>query len=643
MCGIAGIIGHVDQGDVQAVNSMCQIQLHRGPDAGAVSLYNGAVLGHRRLSVIDLTDDGLQPMSSENGRYVLVFNGEIYNYKELRKELSPSYEFKSLCDTEVLLAAWQVWGEKCLQRLNGMFAFCIFDTVEKTAFLARDRFGQKPVVLAEKDGRLYFSSEVKGLLAAGIKAEADLSTWARYLTTASYDDTKDTFFKNVTQLLPGECARFDVNSRLQRYRYYALSDMVKPVDVDLQEAADEVRELLVDAHRIHMRSDVPVAMMLSGGLDSSSMLACLDIAGRLGSDVQCLSVEFGQKLSERPWIEAAAAHHSLPSRIDDFSPQGFQESIKPMQWHLEGPIGGLMTCGLRLVMQAARDGGFIVLQDGSGADEIYGGYRNHHHLQIAEINGNDTSKYAKAITEYAQNWGVDEKTAQNAIEQELERTNTAIDGTIPVRPELFTEFLKSHQISMPELVKTTGSRFRDALVEYTQGSKIPRNMRMMDRLSMGYGLELRLPFLDPRLVEHALSLPADYYFLEGRSKGIMREALAGAMDDEVRLATKRSIQAPQGIWLREPPMRQYVEELISSESFASRGLFDVEKSKAAFEDFCLGHRDNSFFIWQWINTEEWFRIFVDNNAVTKPHNLCPALAADIKIDTSHDQRPLFAN
>ena len=628
MCGIAGIVGNVEPEDRRRVGAMNDILFHRGPDAGGLQAYEGAVLGHRRLSIIDLTARAAQPMQSDCGRYALVFNGEIYNYRELRAELQTHVRFRSDSDTEVLLAAWQVWGEACLDRLNGMFAFCVYDVEARSAFLARDRFGQKPLFLSERNGRLLFASEVKAILAAGVPARPDLETWARYLVTASYDDTAQSFFAGVTQLLPGECAHYDPHKGLRRRHYYRIADQISPVDHDVETAADRVREIIVDACRIHMRADVPVGIMLSGGLDSSAMLAGLDMAGELHAGVKCFSVEFGETLTERPWIEAAARHHGLPSRIDRFEPRHYLDSIKPMMWHLEAPIGGLMNCGLRAVMEAARADGFTVLQDGSGPDECFAGYQNHHNLYLGLLLKDRSVAADKAIGEYARNWGVDEATARRAAEQALERRTTAIDGTIPVRPDLLTDGFAEHPMATPPDVAYSGDRLRDALIEYMQGSKIPRNTRMVDRLSMGYGLELRLPYLDHRLVEYGLSLPAAYYYLDGRTKGILRLAMQQEMDDSVRLATKRSIQAPQGPWLMDEPMRDYVDDLLKSDSFASRGIFDVPRARAAFDEFCAGKYDNSFFVWQWINVEEWFRIFIDCDAVTKLHRLVPELAAE---------------
>lgn len=613
MCAIAGVLGSVRPSDRDVVAAMIAVQVHRGPDAGAVTALPSAVLGHRRLSIIDLSDRAAQPMTSADGRFVLVFNGEIYNYRELRRDLEGTYPFRTESDTEVILAAWIAWGEGMLERFNGMFAFCLYDTVERRAFFARDRFGQKPFHFAEHRDRLLFASEVKALLAVSVPAKPNLDAWARYLANASYDDGADTCFAGVMQLRPGECATWDTERGLRRRSYYALHERVVglPFDVNVAEAAAEVRRLLTDAVTIHMRSDVPVGISLSGGLDSSAMLAALNLAGEIHDGVRCFSVDFGDDFTERPWIEAAAAHHGLTSAITTYTPTDFFQSIRPMLWHLEGPIGGLANCALGVVMRDARAAGVTVLQDGTGLDEAFGGYRNHHNRFLGELLRRNDPFAERAVEEYARNWNTTPAEARTAAITELARRHTTIDGTIPVRPDLLrADFRAAHPGTPPPAVMT-GDPMRDALVDYLQVRKIPRNTRMKDRLSMAYSIELRLPFLDHRLVEYALRLPPAYWFLEGRTKGIVREALRGTMDDVVRTASKRSIQAPQGAWLRQEPMQSYIRALIASESFASRGMFDVERIRAAYEEFVTHGAPNSFFVWQWINLEEWFRIFVD--------------------------------
>ncbi len=621
MCGLAGILGDVRPDDGATVGRMLDVQAYRGPDAGRVLTLPGAVLGHRRLSIIDLSDRGLQPMSSSDGRFVLTYNGEIYNYRELRAELAGRYPFRTETDSEVLLAAWAAWGERCLDRMNGMFAFCIFDRHARVAFLARDRFGQKPLFLHQSGRRLLFASEAKGLFAAGVERAPDLSVWSRYLLTANYDDTAATYFANVTQLLPGECATFGPDAGLVRRQWYRLSDRVHERRIDVEAATAATRDLIVDACRIHMRADVPVAILLSGGLDSSAMLAGLDLASVLGPEVKCFAVDFGPDLSERPWIEDAANHHRLRCSIDTFTQKMFCDTLGQMMWHLEGPIGGLMNSALAMPIAHAQREGFRVVLDGTGPDEIFAGYRNHHNLYVGLLLQSQSGAAEQAVAEYARNWGVDASAARLAATRELDRENTAIDGSVPVRPDLLSPQAVRRELAQPPISGSTGDRLRDALVSYVQGSKIGRNMRMKDRLSMAYAVELRLPYLDHRLAEHGLSLPTAQYFLDGYSKSIVRRAMSGSMNDGVRVATKRSIQAPQGIWLRNEPMRAYVRSLIESESFASRGLFDVPRVRAAYDAFCTGGADSSFFVWQWINVEVWFRTFVDADPVKDRHPL----------------------
>jgi len=220
----------------------------------------------------------------------------------------------------------------------------------------------------------------------------------------------------------------------------------------------------------------------------------------------------------------------------------------------------------------------------------------------------------KLISEYAKNWGVTEEKAELLAVNELKNAVTAIDGTIPVRTDLLhSAFTKNFTGEINNKV-STGSRLYDALIDYLQARKIPRNTRLKDRVSMAYSIELRLPFLEHNLIDYALSLPEHYHFLYGRTKSVVREAMKGYMDDDVRIAPKRSIQAPQGEWLRTRPMADYVEKIISSESFADRGVFDVKRVQGAFKEFCNGKYNNSFFVWQWINMEEWFRTFIDNDS-----------------------------
>jgi len=616
MCGISGVVGKLSQIDSALVEKMNLLQSHRGPDGAVIRKYSGAILGHSRLKVIDLSDQAKQPMESQNGHYSMVFNGEIYNYKSIRKELEVDYNFISNSDTEVLLAAFQKWGKSCLEHITGMFAFCIYDLRDNSAFFARDRFGQKPLFFYELGDKLIFSSEIKSLLAYGVKAEPDMCSWYRYLALSSYDDNSSTFFKGIKQLCPGEMANWSPDSGLYREVYYDISSNINPSNISFNEASEVVKNLLVDSCTQHMNSDVPVGVSLSGGLDSSALLSCFDLGGVLNRDIKCISVDFGKDLTEEDWINAAASHHGLKSNIINFSPNEFRDYIKPMMWYLEAPLGGLMNCALTKVMKTARDYGVVVMQDGSGLDEAFGGYRNHHNIYVAELFRSGDRQAEKALFEYANSYGISVDTARIMIKSSLNNGITSIDGTIPVRPDLLSpNFVHNNCLDSYKMnIESTGDTVLDAFVNYLQVSKIPRNMRMKDRTSMAFGVELRAPFLDHKLIEFALSLPMGHHFLKGQSKAVIRKSLDKSMNNIVRSATKRSIQAPQGLWMTKEPMKSYIESLIHSESFADRGIFDISRVTKSFDEFCMGKYDNSFFVWQWINIEEWFRMFIDANS-----------------------------
>lgn len=610
MCGIAGILGAAGPQAIAAVEAMVAAQAHRGPDGSGTLPLPGAVLGHNRLAIIDLSQAGAQPMASADGRHVLVYNGEIYNFADLRSELEPGHQFRSHSDSEVLLAAFRAWGPACLDRLRGMFAFCVYDTETRTAFLARDRFGQKPLHVARQQGAVLFASEVKALLAAGVPARPNRVTWARYLVTAEFDVDRDTFFEGVEQLEPGECAWWDPVGGLVRHRWYAPGQAVRPRAADA--SADELRAMLADVGRIHMRADVPVGVSLSGGLDSSALLAAVAEGGALTDRTACFSVEFGADYSERPWVESAASAYGLRVHMDSFDPVRFRDSIAPLVWHLEGPVGGLMNCGRGACVARARANGFPVLLDGTGIDEAFGGYRNHQNLYLGQVLLQRGAAAETALADYARVWGVSTAKARAIAEGALAAGITAIDGTSPARPDLVNEQTRDLVAALPQAAPAfPGDPLRSSLADYLMRSKIPRNMRMMDRLSMAFGLETRMPFLDHPIVEFGLGLPPGQWFGHGLTKWGMRDALAGLLPDEVRLAAKRSVHTPQTLWLRDAPMRDYVRSLIESDSFADRGLFDVAAVRRAFDRFCAEGADNSLFVWQWINVEEWFRVFID--------------------------------
>lgn len=624
MCGFAGIFGVSSRDNVMLLEKMIGLVRHRGPDAISVKVVEDSVLAHARLKIQDLSNNANQPFASDDGKFEIIFNGEIYNFLEIRRKLKRFYNFKTASDTEVLVAAWQCWGKRCLQHLKGMFAFCVFDKRTKIVTLVRDRFGQKPLYFSQQGDILVVASEIKPILCFGVKAIAEPDVWSRYFLTGKYDDTRETYFQNIKQVMPGEIIEFSNGNLISRKYYYNLADNISGrVFANIDEASDCVRETMTRVCDMHMRSDVPVGVMLSGGLDSASMLASLNLNKHTGENLLSFSVDFGETLSERVWIEAAASAYSVQSKITTFDITAFFKSIKPMMWHLEGPIGGLMNCALIPVMEAAQNSGVKVLLDGTGPDEAFGGYRNHHNLFIATLLKRGDPNSTRHIQNYANVWGVPVDAVETLALREFENLsmNTAIDGTLSTQKDCMNFHPDNIVIGKSDNLELTGDLLKDSLIHYISGSKIFRNMRFLDRLSMAYGIEVRLPFLEHDFIELGLCIPNEWYFLDGYTKGVIRRALKGLMPDKVRLAKKRSIQAPQGQWLRSAPFREYIWDMLNSTKFAQRGYFDPARCKEKYQSFLDGNFDNSFFVWQWINLEEWHSVFVDADPISDRHYL----------------------
>ncbi|MGH7412046.1 MAG: asparagine synthase (glutamine-hydrolyzing), partial [Candidatus Methylomirabilis sp.] len=474
MCGIAGAFGVGTRS--AEVRAMVASQRHRGPDAEG--LYEDpaglAGLGHNRLSIIDLSPAGRQPMASEDGRYWMVLNGEVYNYRELRAELG-DYPFRSKTDTEVILAAYGRWGEACLDRFLGMFAFLIWDEKEGHLFAARDRFGVKPLYYHRRpDGTLLVSSEIKALHAAGVPAQPDPVAWSTYLTHGLCDHSERTFWEGIRSLPPGHALTWKDGQTRTRC-WYGLSDRVGPeLDGRPEESVkEEYLALLKESVGLRFRSDVPVGINLSGGLDSSTLLGLVQSIQGAESDVKAFTFVTGDPAyDELPWVEQMlrrTCHQSIVCRLAPEDVPGLAESV---QAHQDEPFGGLPTLAYARLFERAREENVIVLLDGQGMDEQWAGYDYYR----SAVNGGEA--------------GVVQGTTESPVRAECLTPEFRMKAEPFVAGHPFPDPLRNLQ-------------YRD--VRFT---KIPRALRFNDRASMRSSTELREPFLDHRLVELAFRQPA---------------------------------------------------------------------------------------------------------------------------------------
>lgn len=586
MCGIAGIVttelGCLNSHAVEAMRDRLR---HRGPDDRGLYAVGGVALGNTRLNILDLSPAGRQPMATPDGRWQIVFNGEIYNYLELREELQGEV-FRTGTDTEVLLRAFERWGVRCLERLNGMFAFAVWDATTRTLFAARDRFGVKPLYYAITPGRFVFASEIKALFEAGIPREADLEAWRHYLVLGLYDHSDGTFFNGIRQLPPGHYLTWR-EGRLTVVRYYDLAERLaagEPTAEPEELVAERYRALMVDAVRLRFRSDVPVGICLSGGLDSSALLAMVHQVWGPDCDLKTFTYTCGDPAyDERPWVETMieqTKHHAFFSVL---SPPEVPDLARRVQRFQDEPFGGLPTLALAKMFGLARQQEVTVLLDGQGLDEQWAGYDYY----AQTLRGSSTSDVKGGAPALPMVTGPVQATRSAAVRPEC-LTPEFREGTAPVVfPEPFRRPLQN-------------LRYRD--IRYT---KIPRALRFNDRISMMHSLELREPFLDYRMVELALRQPDDRLIHAGVHKYLLRRIVAPLLPARVAGAPKRAVQTPQREWLAGP-LCGWVEDLLASRAFRTLGWFDRRMVEHAWAGYLAGESDNSFYVWQWVSVALMF-------------------------------------
>ena len=566
MCGIVGIIGSIPNG-IQCVNNMLNAQKHRGPDATHNWSDENVFLGHNRLSIIDLSSEADQPMFSADGRYVIVFNGEIYNYLELKEQL-PNYPFKTACDTEVLLALFQIKGKEMLNDLNGMFSFVIWDTIEQKMFAARDRFGVKPFYYSFFNGSLYFASEIKALFAAGIEKIKNKKVWANYLCYGTYGLPHETFWEAIHQLPGGHYFEYDFNNqnKIQPVKWYNFVENIKNTpQLTEKELKTKYVALLHDSIRLRFRADVPVGFNISGGLDSSALLALVNQEFPNNDAIEAFTFYTNdERYDELHWVQLMLEKTKNPLNKCLLEAPAIPDLITKIATLQEEPFGGFPTLAYQQIFATARAKGILVLLDGQGMDEAWAGYDYYQTNSGFTIQGTKTS---------------------------------------PVRPEIVTEafcaFAEKEIYDQPFDNELQNLQYRD--IFYT---KIPRALRFNDRISMLHGTELREPFLDYRLVELAFAQSSDMKIKQGQGKWMLREIVKDLLGSEVALAPKRPLQTPQREWIANE-LEPYFEAKI--QEFSNLDFVIKEKVLQIWMDYKFGEQENSFYIWQWINLNEMER------------------------------------
>jgi asparagine synthase (glutamine-hydrolysing) len=557
MCGISAIVSPSTDRSGDSIEQMVAALCHRGPDAHAAVRLPLCTLGHTRLSIIDL-ESGDQPMTDGTGRYTITFNGEIYNYEELRKQLlDAGTEFRTHSDTEVILAAYARWGAAALDRFRGMFAFAIWDAADRVLFAARDLFGEKPLYYAETgEGGLILASEIKALLASGrVSRDLDLSSVDGYLAFGYVPPTRS-IYRAIRPLPAGHWMRWE-ESRITLHRYWA--PRLETRDIGLDEAAATLRTLLKQAVRRQMVADVPVGAFLSGGLDSTSIVALME--GLHPWPVQTFSVGFGDEINELPFARAVARRYETDHHEVDLGAPPVASLLDRMAEVYDEPFADSSSIPTYLISQFARGHVKVVLA-GDGGDEMFGGYHWYPMLALSEQVAGTRAEWmvlrvlSRAIRERARalhrrsvavglsaRWPdmwlraamnqVYVRGARRAVLWGDQRT-----PPIDVAPEDIA----------PPAIEGLNRAFYFDLTTYLPGDILVK----VDRASMAHGLETRAPFLDRDLAEFALSLPASLKAdADGRTKIVLREACEQYWPEEVRTRRKHGFGAPYGRWLQK--------------------------------------------------------------------------------------------
>ena len=612
MCGIAGIIGNIKEGNIDEAKKMLYSISHRGPDKLRVLETNNALLAFARLKIIDFKDRSMQPMISEDKKHVLIFNGEIYNYKKLKIKIANKYNFKTSSDTEVLLAMLIIYGSDALNYVNGMFSFCYYDVENQIFTLARDRFGQKSLYYSIYKHSLYFSSEIKGLLAAGIDNSPDYKSISYYLHFNLLDCNENTWFNDIKQLKAGEYIKIKDAKIINKVQWYDITKIKKIfIPKKLEEKKALINKTFINVCEEHLNSDTKIGVNLSGGLDSSTMLASMEKNKKYLSN-QCFAVDFYESLSEKKWITATANYFKKKVDIYSYKKDNFLNDFDKIIYSHEGPLGGLMNCAFESLYKEVKNMGIRVLLDGTGLDEAFGGYRVHHLLYLKNLYDNKHKEFFKNKLYYLKKWQTDDSSLKKEFLNLEANKNLVQDGSSFNQQNYTSKFIQKFALEKTEKNINKPMSIRDHLINYIIRDKIPKNTRMKDRQSMSYSIELRMPFLDHRIIELGLSLDEKLYFKKGYTKSIIRETMRNRLPENVRLGQKRSIQSPQGLWLQDKTISKMILQTLSSKNFRNRGIFDQKKVVKDYLKFLKFGSKNTYHIWQWLNVEKFFNVFEDN-------------------------------
>jgi asparagine synthase (glutamine-hydrolysing) len=611
MCGIAGIL-HFDRerrADKDLLMKMTDSISHRGPDGEGFYLQNNLALGHRRLSIIDLST-GAQPMFNDDKSIALIFNGEIYNYIELRDELRQfGYHFKTSSDSEVIIKAYEKWGIGCQNKFNGMWAFALWDKKDKQLLLSRDRIGEKPLHYAIFENTLLFGSEIKSILAYGMPKASNYDLLDIYLTL-SYIPAPYTFFKNIHKVKPGHCLIIQ-DSNVKEHKYWDLPEIDEDnMYSDKKKINENFCKLLTDSVRLRMRSDVPYGAFLSGGLDSSSVVSIMSKISAF--PVETFTIGFKEKSYDERDLAATVARKFQTNHHEYIvEPDSFDESLSKVTCHFDEPFGDSSAIPTGYVSRFAASKVKMVLT-GDGGDEVLSGYTTYQGEKFA-------GKYQKLPS-----WFKDSapfllsqisKPLKSSIRYKLNRLHDVCYSSNLNFPDRY--ITKASWIDIPNIKKMVGDQnvysaqefisdlmkkcsYKDSfykLMYLNLKLSLPDDMLVkVDRMSMAYSLETRTPFLDYRLIEYMVGVHKDIKMKKFERKTILRNTIGLSLPREILSAPKKGFSVPLREWFKGNSFDQKLQDLKDTIPFLNK---EVVESVIYLNN--TGKKDYGNFIWMLFN------------------------------------------
>ena len=627
MCGIAGIIGVTECKDEQLLRGIA----HRGPDSCGVFKDKGIFLGHSRLSIQDLSENGNQPMFSSDGRYVMIFNGEIYNHLDIRKELEKEYTFKSTGDSETILYAYIKYGESFLLKLNGIFALAIYDIKEKEIFLVRDQIGVKPLYFYRDAEKFLFSSELKSFLAFEIDKQINLKALANYLTFL-WSPGVQTPFSSVEKLLPGHYLKFKLSdyATAAPVKYYQIPFAGKYLMAKEEELVNLLEQKLITAVKRQMLSDVPVGFFLSGGLDSSLLVA---IARKIYPDksLPCFTIDAGDDsegfTDDLPYAKQVAEFLGVELNIVKAEIDIFRDFGK-MVWHLDEPQGDAAPLNVLNICRFAREKGIKVLIGGAGGDDLFSGYRRHQALSLEKylnkVPGGVARPLLKAISFFK---------VKNSLVRRARKLLADIDKSPEARMAGYFRWLPHDKLTSlfnPAMLQQMGifdpvdyliglnkdipeekNPLNQMLYCEMKTFLVDHNLNYTDKLAMAVGVEARVPYLDLELIEFSTQIPPCFKIKGKETKYLLKKVAERYLPSSVIYRPKTGFGAPVRKWILND-LEPMIHELLSPKKINERGIFNPDAVWKLIEDNKLGNIDASYIILELLAIESWMIQFIDN-------------------------------